>query len=362
MDAAAPAAAAPPPPPAEGGAQLPPLRFVDPCNALEWWPGPRDEFFEPGAAGAPPLRRRLHAAADGAVLPCRGRDRFHDHRAAPGTGACTAACREAHTEWDYGVLVKRGARLYFLYESGDVEDFLIDAVDFERLVHPALARAGAPGGAAPPRGGGDPCGVVVLAHGWSEEVGPNYPLVRTLEHVARRRGWRVVVPDFRETYRYGAVRGRAERVRVLYEELLCLRPAARPVVFVGHSQGGAAAAHACTPRVCDALDVRGLLMLGSENPLSMDGMDWRPPVPHLRIVHAAGDRVIYASDIRRVAERWRVPLTELASSVEAGATDADGDDIHHEFLARDLMLGVVGIASALLDACRDGGGAPHPAA
>ena len=146
------------------------------------------------------------------------------------------------------------------------------------------------------------------------------------------------MPDFRATYAYGTQRGRSERVKAIYEELLCSARTAERVALVGHSQGGAASAHACVDRVVAAANVKGLLMLGSENPCTMDGMDWRPCVRHLQLVHAVGDAVIGLGDIRRVAARWDAPLVELTSNVKHGSVDCWGDDVHHDFLAKDLMV------------------------
>jgi hypothetical protein len=80
-------------------------------------------------------------------------------------------------------------------------------------------------------------------------------------------------------------------------------------------------------------------------------MDWTPKVPNIGIVHATGDKVIYPSDIRRVATAWKVPLTEITSSVDAGEVDAWGDDISHDFLAKDLMEEAVKATRSLLQKC-----------
>ena len=84
--------------------------------------------------------------------------------------------------------------LFFLYESGDVERFAINALNLRDLVHVAAAGqadgGAAAGAAAEKRADKDESkGVVVIAHGWSEADGPNYPLIRTLEAQARRCGW-----------------------------------------------------------------------------------------------------------------------------------------------------------------------------
>ncbi len=82
-------------------------------------------------------------------------------------------------------------------------------------------------------------------------------------------------------------------------------------------------------------------------------MDWRPPVAQLHVVHAAGDKLIFPTPLRRLAAEWAAEYTELTSSFPAGATDAFGDDIHHEFLAKDLMQPVVAVLSTFLDACAE---------
>jgi hypothetical protein len=197
--------------------------------------------------------------------------------------------------------------------------------------------------------GTDASKVVVLSHGWSQVVGPDYPLVRTLEIVAKRRGWKVVVPDFRPSYRYKSARGRSERVSVLLTELLCLRPRARTVVLAGHSQGGAASSLVCSPRVVEAAHIRGLFVAGAESARHLDGMTWVPPVPHVQLVHAERDGVIGASHLQAQAKAWDVPLTLLHSAVEYGSRDCWGDDIHHDFLSKELMEGVVHHFGAFLD-------------
>eukprot|EP00658_Telonema_sp_P-2_P064676 TRINITY_DN5383_c0_g1_i1.p1 TRINITY_DN5383_c0_g1~~TRINITY_DN5383_c0_g1_i1.p1 ORF type:complete len:341 (+),score=59.47 TRINITY_DN5383_c0_g1_i1:198-1220(+) len=301
------------------------LQVCDAFHALDWWSGPSDEYHIPATQQEETaLKAHLHTLPNGACLPCRGRD-------IAGTEL---------TKWDYGYLVKRGSRLFFLYESGDMENFRIDWINFSELVH--LARRRHPESMpSPPESLGPTGNVVLLAHGFSEEDGPNYALIRTLEHAAEQLGWRAIVPDFRGTYAYGSARGRSERVRAIYEELLCLEPPAKRVVLVGHSQGGAAAAHACTDRVVSAQRVRGLMMLGSESPMSHDGMDWTPQCEQIHIVHALGDNVIGVDELRRCAAAWQAQMTELESTVPKGAADCWGDDINHDFLAKDLMVRVV---------------------
>jgi hypothetical protein len=61
-------------------------------------------------------------------------------------------------------------------------------------------------------------------------------LIRTLEFIAQNLGWRAVVPDFTPSYRLGHRRDRSERVKLIFEELLCLDPQPERIVMIGHSQ------------------------------------------------------------------------------------------------------------------------------
>merc|ERR1712046_185077 len=103
-----------------------------------------------------------------------------------------------------GLWFSRQARRFFalLYASGDVENYAIDNINFQRLVHISVMQQSERVVPALQSAGSTSKGVVVLAHGFSEEDGPNYALIRTLENLARRQGWRVAVPDFRPNYRY----------------------------------------------------------------------------------------------------------------------------------------------------------------
>lgn len=306
---------------------------------------------------------------EGSCLACRGRDSTHIHVTAQGTATwaageaprdvdddtwqlpCTEGCSNGFTEWDYGYMVKRGERLFFMYESGDMESFNMRGVDLLNLVNIAARREAAAPFSTLPLAQQTTNNVVLISHGWSMEDGPNYPLVRTLQTLAQRAGWRTVVPDFRVTYEFGSARGRSERVRTIYEELLCLDPKPDRVALVGHSQGGAASAHACKDRVVEAMNIKGLLMVGSENPMSMDGMEWTPAVPFKQLVHAVGDKVIHLSDIKRCATAWDAQLFELESNVEAGVVDCWGDDVNHDFLAKDLIQSVTHIFREFLEVC-----------
>ena len=210
-------------------------------------------------------------------------------------------------------------------------------------------------------------------------------MVRTLEHVARESGWTVVMPDFRETYRprvldeyeelqtangtvtqpkadpKGSEAGRRERVRIVLDVLASLPEGPLTVVMAGHSQGGAAAALACTPRMVTAMDIKGLFMLSSESPVVRDGMAWTPTVPHIRLVHSVGDALIKIQEMEPTAAAWGVPLVRLESACSAGAHDCEGDDINHDCLAKDLIHAACDEFQTLLSAVLQEDGAAAPA-
>lgn len=289
------------------------------------------------------LRRQLSRLPDGAVLVCRGRDNLD--------------VEETAEEWDYGFCQKRGADLFFAYASGDAECFSIGGVNFVHLVHLALRSPAVIQENAPAMTRQQP--VLVLAHGWSPQVGPRYPLIQRMEAHALRKGWKVIVPDFRPAYAHGEPRARAERVKMLCEELIvllgrdgCHHGSAPSLALVGHSQGGAAVASCCTDKVCRALDIRGVLMLGPEDPTFHDRMNWKPPVRHVEIVHAVDDDTISIQSIRRLAKHWHCPMVELFSpATPKGAVTASGDDVHHDFLANDLMKRALQVFDQFLEKC-----------
>ena len=87
-----------------------------------------------------------------------------------------------------------------------MESFVIRDIDFTSLVHLALdaedrsqdppeqihASDSADVDQPPASTNRGPDRVVLISHGWSEEDGPNYPLIRTLEASARRQGWSIL--------------------------------------------------------------------------------------------------------------------------------------------------------------------------
>lgn len=317
-----------------------PLRVLSSVRGegLQWCGSPLDAYFVPSSSTQiRSLIAYLQSLPDGCYLPVRGRD-FETALSSLG-------------EWDYGVARKSGNRLFFLYETGDIESLPIRAINYETLIHFCATKTAATNLTSHPKLP-DVNRVVLINHGWSPKVGPDYALIRSLESVAVKLGWKAVVPDFRPSYRYGETRGRAERIRQIYEELLCLEPKPETVVLVGHSQGGACSSLACTNRVVQSANIKGLMLLGSESPLTLDAMNWVPMVEHCGIVHATKDNVIDISEMRRVAKKWGLMLMELDSNVEKGAQDCWGDDIHHDFLAKDLLTQVVSLFQDFLVTCQ----------
>lgn len=147
-----------------------------------------------------------------------------------------------------------------------------------------------------------------------------------------------MVPSFLDSYKLGQLRGRSERVKIIYEELLCLPRAPSRIAFVGHSQGGAASSLAITDRIVEAKNVVGLLLIGSESVLDgRDGHAHKPrPKNVLRILHAEDDQVVPFSSVARLGENWCVPVLTALTSVKRGTT-MRGDDVAHDFLAHDLL-------------------------
>lgn len=153
------------------------------------------------------LRDWLHTLPDGAILPVRGRDRvageYHDAELGESEGAHASdpppPLADVFTPWEYGVVLKHARRLFLLWEAV-VESYLIDGCDYiDQLHFHEDQRQGAPPATAPTA----PRAVVVLSHGFSDEVGPNYALVQCLAGFLRANGYRVIVPDYRP--RYGAM-------------------------------------------------------------------------------------------------------------------------------------------------------------
>eukprot|EP00457_Paulinella_chromatophora_P011139 gb/GEZN01011265.1/.p1 GENE.gb/GEZN01011265.1/~~gb/GEZN01011265.1/.p1 ORF type:complete len:358 (+),score=27.46 gb/GEZN01011265.1/:64-1137(+) len=335
---------------------IPVFPALSDSRATQWLPGAHDEFFAPelttqGCQQVGLIKEQLHAVRDGVRFAVRGRDYGPLRRDDAGMPS------RLFSKWEYGVAQKMGQRLHFLWRDGETEDFLIDGIDYIHLIHfrlsgpPIESKHSARSVMGTTAVSTD--NFVVIAHGYSPQPGPNYPLIRTLERVARKAGWSVVVPDFRPTYEFQSQRSRAERSRILTEELLCITARYRPkqVVLVGHSQGGAAVAQVCTQRTVAAAQVKGVLMLGAESPAAFDKQLWRPHASHVLLVHAAGDRVIHPCSSESLAKHWGVPFVCLENVVAAGTCDAYGDDICHDFLSSELMSGVVSQFEDFLSQC-----------
>ena len=317
---------------------------------LDSYARPEDAFFEPRTHGEVAAVYELLeavAANGGGVLPCRGRDYVVTPRVW-GDAADT-------TPWDFGccTIAPSSAPVAFFIWSDKVESFAVRGLDLRRLVHFVLPRPEqlqrSLDMAADDMGEG--ANVVLISHGYSPKRGPDYALIRTLEHVSWQRGWRPRVLCFLDTYAYGPARGRSERVRMILEELLCEVQPRRParVALVGHSQGGAASSVACTDRVAHAARVAGLMLIGSESPRSVrDGQKWKPKVL-ARLLHAVDDEVVAFAELERLAQYWGTPIIAARGGVRG--TDAYDDDVNHDFLSKELLQTAVDSFSRFLRDC-----------
>lgn len=303
-------------------------RFVVHSNVcVEAHGTPEDRYFVPVSADdVNGVCSCLESMVDGTVIACRGRNLI----AGPTWGSFIV-----EDVWAYGVCVLQKGRCFYLWDDGTLESWEIRQVDHRRLVHYALERGTAmiPSSRLPAPSRDK---VVILSHGYSPERGPDYALIRALEVAAMRLGWTVVVPNFLDSYKFGSSRGRSERTKLIYEELLCLPHKPRLCVLVGHSQGGAASAVACTDRVVQAMNIQGLLLVGSEG-AGRDGVLKRPIPSIVRILHSVNDGVVAFEELQRLGSHWGVPLLAAESAVARNSKDAWGDDVHHDFLSKDLM-------------------------
>lgn len=174
--------------------------------------------------------------------------------------------------------------------------------------------------------------VIIISHGFSPTYGPCYRFIRSLEKHIRENNpaWQIIIPDYRPTYEFETRHGHSERKRMLVEEMLCLNPRPSKLVLIGHSQGGAVSACVCSPRIVQAANIRGLICLCSENPLSYDRQFPRPNIEHISFIHASGDRVVHPETMVQLGEAWGVAKCEvLQSKVTAAVQDCMGDDIAH---------------------------------
>lgn len=211
---------------------------------------------------------------------------------------------------------------------------------------------------------GDSKPVLLLIHGLSPDDGPHYPLLQCFHQRAQKMGFRVIMPDLRPTYgdvarhEYKSHSSHAKRVKIVVDLIRGLARQGIAVVLVGHSQGGAACARACLAFDANEVDIRGLLMIGSEYPhKAPHNMSSRPAVSRIEIIHAEGDGMIPltpddGNGMHELATLWNCPLHVLRSEFAYGARDQHNDDINHEFLPRSLMLPATRHFASFLEASK----------
>jgi len=220
------------------------------------------------------VKKWLYGLQDGQIFACRGRDYAlnpilaalqEDDPEDP--GSLNASLPPQLTAFDYGVGIKMDRAVFLLWES-KVEKHEIGSLDLISLLHICGHSASHPPecDTAPPAADAQKP-VIILCHGFSPEIGASYPLLIILDNFLSHLGYTVFKPDFRDTYAYGAARGRSERVCVVLESLLRVRSQFpnSSIVLIGHSQGGAAVAQACRRSVVADGCIRGLVMIGSES-------------------------------------------------------------------------------------------------
>merc|ERR1711871_1817800 len=89
---------APPPPPPPPTVEL--LHIGSRNDARDWWGRSTDTYCRPSSPeDQQRLQMQVASLPDNACLPCR---------------------RQTAESWEYGCATKKGAKLYFLYESGHI--------------------------------------------------------------------------------------------------------------------------------------------------------------------------------------------------------------------------------------------------
>jgi alpha/beta superfamily hydrolase len=136
-----------------------------------------------------------------------------------------------------------------------------------------------------PSASAEPADLVCFAHG--KESGPWGLKITHLAEVARRQGFEVMSPDYRQT------QNPDERVAML----LALRPQAQRLVLAGSSMGGYVSAMAC-----EALQPQALFLMAPA--LYFPGWDAEPRrIPRLSsVVHGRHDDIVPAERSLRFAQ------------------------------------------------------------
>ncbi len=217
------------------------------------------------------VKRWLYSLQDGQMFACRGRDyklnAILEELSKDNPEALAESMPPQFTDWEYGIGIKN-FRSVFLLWGANVEKHDVGSLDLMSLLQisgraPSFLqnRRDEQPAAATKRT------IIILCHGFSPDHGAGYPLLIILHNFLTHLGCTVLLPDFRDSYAYGAARGRSERVCAVLETLLHARSQYPhcDVVLIGHSQGGAAVAQACRRSVVADGCIRGLVMLGSES-------------------------------------------------------------------------------------------------
>ena len=153
----------------------------------KWQPVESSEFFIPETdEECCQIRQWIHTLPDGSLLPVRGRD--YDRG--------DSGDILHFTNWEFGILSKMKRRVFLMWAE-TVESYLIDGCDFGQLLHIECTRSAVLEEAPKTLNKNI---TVILSHGFSEEDGPNYPLICTMSTFLRYQGYEVITPDFRSRY------------------------------------------------------------------------------------------------------------------------------------------------------------------
>jgi len=163
--------------------------------------------------------------------------------------------------------------------------------------------------------------IVYILHG--RDSSPESPKCRLLAAAARRRGWKVVIPDYRD------LKSADERLRRFVDEHV---DDERPgkVILVGSSMGAYVALEASAAMSADML-----LLLAPA--IYLPGYDVLDPVPHARrtvLVHGWCDDVVPPSFAVRFADRHKCELHLLDDTHDLGSSHAFIEELFGSMLDR----------------------------
>jgi hypothetical protein len=71
------------------------------------------------------------------------------------------------------------------------------------------------------------------------------------------------------------------------------------------------------------------------------------PAENILCIHSEGDRVIHPLLVEQLAERWECPFIKLLSNAQPDPPHVEwGNDVRHDFIAKDLLLKVIELVAS----------------